>query len=71
MDPINEKVGAWLLVNGHTRDELAAAVGITRPTLNARIDGAAPWKFAEVVKLADVLGVSLNALAGIPDEKGD
>ena len=67
MTTINEKVGAWLLQEGNTRAKLADAIGITRPTLNARLDGSAQWRFCEVVALADVLGVSLNALAGITD----
>ena len=67
MSRINQKVGAWLLVSGNTREKLSDAVGITRPTLASRLDGTTQWRFCEVVRLADVLGVSLNALAGITD----
>lgn len=67
MSRINEKVGAWLLSSGNTREKLADAVGITRPTLASRLDGTTQWRFFEVVKLAEVLGASLNDLAGITD----
>ena len=64
MDTINEKVGAWLL-EGHTRAELAARIGISRQTLDTRLTGASRWLWREVIELAQVLGVTLNALAGI------
>lgn len=64
-DRINEKVGAWLLIDGNTRAILADAIGITRPTLNNRLDGTAKWSWDEVVRLSRYLGCSLNELAGI------
>ena len=62
---INEKVGAWLLKEGNTRDVLAQALGITRPTLAARLAGDTKWYWGEVVLLARFLGVSLDELAGV------
>ena len=63
--PINEKVGAWLLVSGNTRADLADAIGISRPALANRLDGTAKWNWDEVITLAGLLGTSLNELAGI------
>ena len=62
---INEKLGAWLLKSGNTREKLAEEIGITRPTLNGRLDGKSKWQFDEVVKVAQLTGCSLNELAGI------
>lgn len=62
---INEKLGAWLLKSGNTREKLADEIGITRPTLNGRLDGKSKWQFDEVVKVAQLTGCSLNELAGI------
>ena len=64
-NPINEKVGAWLLVDGNTRSSLAEALGISRQSLGSRLDGSAKWGWEEVVKLAEILGTDVNALAGM------
>ena len=66
MERINEKVGAWLL-QGHTRTELAELLGMSRQTLSNRLDGTAMWNWDEVLKLADLLGVTPNEMAGITE----
>lgn len=62
---INEKLGAWLLVNGNTREQLAESIGITRPTLQTRLNGDSEWKWGEVVKVARITGSTLDELAGV------
>lgn len=62
---INEKLGAWLLQEGHTREMLASEIGITRPTLKSRIDGTTPWEWGEVKKIARITGATLDELAGL------
>jgi len=62
---INEKIGAWLIEQGNSRKELAEALGMSRPTLNGRLDGATKWSWEEVVKLSGIIGCSLDELAGI------
>lgn len=62
---INEKVGAWLLEDGHTREMLAKTLGLSRPTLANRLNGQAKWNWEEVVKVSQITGCSLNELAGI------
>lgn len=62
---INEKLGAWLLKSGNTREKLADEIGITRPTLNGRLDGKSKWQWDEVIQVARITGCSLNELAGI------
>jgi plasmid maintenance system antidote protein VapI len=66
MSLVNEKIGAWLM-QGHSRAELAEAVGLSRPALNKRIEGKSKWKWSEMVRLSDVIGCSLNELAGIKE----
>ena len=62
---INEKLGAWLLINGNTRDKLADEIGITRPTLASRLRGESKWCWDEVIQVARITGASLNELAGM------
>ena len=61
---INEKLGAWLFVKGNTREKLADGLGITKLTLARRLVGDSAWKWAEVVRISEVTGVSLDELAG-------
>ena len=65
VNAINEKIGAWLLKDGNTREQLAKELDMTRPTLNGRIEGKSKWLWNDVVKLSRVVGCSLNELAGI------
>ena len=62
---INEKLGAWLLVDGNTREKLANALGISRQSLNKRINGTAQWYWNEVVKVAQLTGCTLDDLADL------
>lgn len=62
---INEKLGAWLLQSGNTREKLAEELGMTRPTLNGRLDGKSKWMWDEVIEVARVTGCTLNELAGM------
>lgn len=64
-NPINEKVGAWLLGEGNTRERLAEELGISRQSLAARLNGSAKWNWEEVVDLAELVGASLDELAGM------
>lgn len=64
-DRINEKLGAWLLKDGNTREVLAQAIGISRPALQNRLNGTSKWYWEEVVKVSQITGSSPNELAGI------
>ena len=61
---INEKLGAWLLMSGNTREKLADEIGITRPTLASRLNGESKWYWDEVIKVSQITGTSPNELAG-------
>lgn len=62
---LNEKIGAWLLKAGNSRESLAASIGVSRPSLNKKLAGSSKWTWEEVVKLSRALDCSLNELAGI------
>lgn len=64
MDSVNEKLGAWLLKSGNTREVLAKALGMTRPTLNSRLKEGG-WSWAEVLRICEITGATPNELAGI------
>ncbi len=64
-DIINEKLGAWLLKEGRTRGELAYEIGITRQTLQERLNGRTKWRWSEVLEISRITGASLDELAGI------
>lgn len=58
---INERLHAFL--STHTEDDLADAIGISRPTLDARLSGRIEWSWREVVRIASLVGCSLDELA--------
>lgn len=62
---INEKLGAWLLTDGNTRETLAKELGMTRPTLATRLNGTSKWEWEEVVNVSRLTNCSLDWLAGI------
>ena len=62
---IREKIGAWLLGEGHTRELLASELGMTRPTLADRLNGTTKWRWDEVIEIARITNCSLNELAGL------
>ena len=64
-DRINEKLGAWLLEEGHTREMLAQEIGISRPALLARFNGTSKGNWEEVIAVARITNSDLNELAGI------
>lgn len=62
---INEKIGAYILESGSSREELADKIGITRPTLRSRLNGETDWRWGEVIKIAEITNSTMNELAGI------
>lgn len=60
---INEKLGAWLIVNNESRENLAQRIGISKPTLNKRISGESEWKWQEVIAISQLTGTPLDELA--------
>ena len=60
---INEKLGAWLLREGNTREVLSNQLGMTRPTLSSRLKEGG-WSWLEVKQIAKLTGATANELAG-------
>lgn len=65
-DIVNEKLGAWLLQDGHSRALLAKELGISRAVLNKRLRGITKWSWNEVIQVSRLTNCSLNELAGLP-----
>lgn len=59
---LNEKIGAWLLIPGHTKHELASLLGISHQTLNNRLDGTYDWQWSEIGTLAALLECPIESL---------
>lgn len=62
---INEKLGAWLLDKSHTKAMLAKILGMSRPTLDNRLDGKSKWTWDEAIAIANLTECTLNDLADI------
>lgn len=62
---IREKLGAWLLDEDKTRGHLANEIGITRQTLNERLNGRSEWKWQEVLQISRITNTPLDVLAGL------
>lgn len=60
MDKIAEKVGAWLLTAGHTKQVLAEKLGMSVGTLNNRLSGEFEWSWNEVCQLSEIVGCQLS-----------
>ena len=64
---INEKLGAWLLKEEHTKSMLAEILGMSRPTLNSRLAGRSKWTWDEAIEVAELTKCTLNDLADMYD----
>ena len=62
MDKINEKIGAWLLIDGNTKQKLADELNISTVTLNKKLSGETEWLWPQVCIIADLTGCSLSDL---------
>lgn len=60
MNKFLEKVGAWLLEKGNTKQLLAGKLGVSTVTLNKKLDGEVRWTWDEVCTLADTIGCALS-----------
>lgn len=64
LDGMDRRIMAALAAERITQLELAALLGISRPAVSDRMRGRSRWSLAEVVALADRLGVSVDYLVG-------
>lgn len=63
----SEKIKALRQRQQLTQGDLAAFLGMTRPTYASREDGSTSWRIDELQRLAPYFGVSISDLIG--DEK--
>ena len=62
---IKEKVGSWRLEKGNSIVKLAKELGMSRPTLYTRLEGATKWRWDEVLRIAELCNCTLDELSGI------
>lgn len=65
MGELKALVGEYVKSAGITRDELAQSLGIGRSALYAKLDGLAPWRLDEAIRLAKLLDMPLDELAAL------
>lgn len=59
---MKEKIAAWLLTDGHTKQDLASALGVSPRTLYSRLNDTYEWTWNEVKLLAKVLDCTTEDL---------
>lgn len=69
MNRINEKVAAWLMLEGNSMGKLADELGINRATLRLKLRGQNDWTWSQAIALADIIGCTPNELAGVTNER--
>ena len=69
MNRINEKVAAWLMLEGNSMGKLADELGINRATLRLKLRGQNDWTWSQAIAVADIIGCTPNELAGVPNER--
>lgn len=55
-----ERLGAYCSVTRTKKNTIASALGLTLNSLNNKLDGKTPFLFDEALKLADILGCSVD-----------
>lgn len=63
MDRIREKIGAWLILPGHTKELLANELGISQPTLNKKLRGDGVWLWPQVIRISELTNTPLMYFA--------
>ena len=63
---IDRAIGAYMGANHITAADFAKSLGINAPiTLRRKRQGESEWSFNEICKVAELTGLSLDALAGL------
>ena len=64
---INEAIDKYLKESGKTQQEFAIELGTNTNTLRWKRRGDIDWKFSEVLKVAEILGVEPDSfIANVP-----
>jgi len=63
MQSMKARLAAYLVTANKTRDDVSKELGISRRSLQKKIDGETEFKFSEAIELSRMFGCSLNDLA--------
>lgn len=66
---LNCCIGSWLIVPGNSKTKLAHELGLSRPSVTARLKDNRLFTWYEVLKIQELTGASLDSLAdgALPD----
>ena len=67
---IGTTVAQYLFVNGLTRADLGALLGIAGANVSSRLHGRARWTVDDLLTVANYFGISVAALMPTPDGRG-
>ena len=60
MDSLKERVGAYLALTGKTKTKLASELGMSRTSLNSKLNGVTEFTLYEGYQLKEILGCSAD-----------
>ena len=61
---INSAIYEFLSEQQMTKSQLAALIGFTTASLRNKMNGTRDWTWTEILKLSEITGKTLDALAG-------
>lgn len=64
MDKLTAKAAEWLAIPNNTKKEMCSLMGITKPTLDKRLQGKSKWTFSDAKIIATLTDSTLEELTG-------
>lgn len=61
---INKAIYEFLTEQQMTKSQLAELIGFTTASLRNKMNGTRDWTWTEILKLSEITGKTLDALAG-------
>ena len=65
-EKLNKAIEEYLKESGKTQQEFATELGTNTNTLRWKRRGDIDWKFSEVLKVAEIIGISPSELTDLP-----
>ena len=65
LQSINGCIGYFMAEHGISKEQMAKMLGFTPNTLRNKMSGKTSWTWQEALLLSDVLGRSLDEIAGL------
>lgn len=65
LSEIDQRIAYYMFKNKLTVEKMAERMGMTANTLRSKRSGKTDWTLSEMMKLSEMLGVTLDKLAGL------